>query len=91
MQATPRKRRPKICRLTSVARCGVEIGKLYRLMRYGEITTSDGKRMVESLLAMKSCLEVSDLETRLKAIEAAIIGKQPSAQLLTFPKTEKSD
>jgi hypothetical protein len=88
-----RKKSVRIPRLNSVARVGAEIGKLYRLMRHEELNTPDGKRMVESLLALKACLETSEIETRLKAIEEAVIGKRPAAQLLSFPnpKPERSE
>jgi hypothetical protein len=72
METPKRKRRPKICRLTSVARCGVEIGKLYRLMRCGELATVDGMRMAQTLLALKACLETTELERRLSELEMAL-------------------
>jgi hypothetical protein len=66
-----RLRGPKIPRLTSVARIGAEIGKLYRLMRREELNTSDGKRMAEVLLAMKSCLETAEIEAKIAELERA--------------------
>ena len=53
----PKKRRPRIGRLTSTARVGCEIGRLYRAMRCGELSTTDGYRMLQALIALKSCLE----------------------------------
>jgi hypothetical protein len=85
----PRKRSVRIPRLNSVARVGAEIGKLYRLMRHKELSTPDGMRMVQALLGLKACLETSEIETRLKAIEEAVIGKKPAAQLLSFPNTDR--
>ena len=67
-----RERGPKIPRLTSVARCGAEIGKLYRLMRRGELNTADGKRMCDCLLALKLCLETTEIEAKIAALEAAV-------------------
>jgi len=75
----------KIPKLTSVARVGAEIGKLYRLMRREELNTPDGKRMVETLLALKACLEVSEIEARLQRIEESVHGKKPPVKLLSFP------
>jgi hypothetical protein len=72
MERRPRVRGPKIAKLTSVARCGVEIGKLYRLMRRGELSTSDGLRMTNCLLGLKACLESSEIERRLESIEKAL-------------------
>ena len=51
------RRRPRIGRLTSTARVGCEIGRLYRAMRCGELSTTDGYRMLQTLIALKSCLE----------------------------------
>jgi hypothetical protein len=89
MMEQPRKRSVRIPRLNSVARVGAEIGKLYRLMRQEELNTPDGMRMVQALLGLKACLETSELETRLKAIEEAVIGKKPPVKLLSFPNAEK--
>jgi hypothetical protein len=87
----PRKRSVRIPRLNSVARVGLEIGKLYRLMRQEELNTPDGMRMVQTLLGLKACLETSEIETRLKAIEEAVNGKKPPVKLLSFPNTEKAE
>jgi hypothetical protein len=65
-----RKRGPRIPKLTSVARCGAEIGKLYRLMRNEKLSTADGKRMCDCLLALKACLESATLEQRVANLEA---------------------
>jgi hypothetical protein len=70
--AKARLRGPKIAKLTSVARCGIEIGKLYRLMRRGELDTLEGLRMCQVLLGVKACLEQAEVENRLDAIEAAV-------------------
>jgi hypothetical protein len=67
-----RRRGPKIPRLTSVARIGHEIGRIYRQMRYEQISTADGKRCAEVLTMMKLCLEASEIERRIEAIEEAI-------------------
>jgi hypothetical protein len=77
METKKRIRGPKIPRRTSVARCGVEIGKLYRLMRRGELSTSDGLRMVNALLGLKACLESSEIEKRLELIEIAVAHREP--------------
>ena len=52
--------------------CGVEIGKLYRLMRRGDLDTIEGVRMTQVLLGLKQCLEYSDIEQRMLALEAAL-------------------
>ena len=68
----PRTRGPKIGKLTSVAMCGVEIGRLYRQMRRGDLDTIEGVRMTQVLLGMKACLEYSDIEKRMAELEAAL-------------------
>ena len=70
--ALARTRGPKICKLTSVAMCGVEIGKLYRLMRRGDLDTIEGVRMTQVLLGLKQCLEYSEIEKRILELEAAL-------------------
>jgi hypothetical protein len=72
METKKRVRGPKIAKLTSVARCGVEIGKLYRLMRRGDLGTCDGLRMVQALLGLKACLETSEIERQVAEIKAAL-------------------
>lgn len=72
MDTKQRLRGPKIARLTSVARCGIEIGKLYRLMRRGELDTIEGVRMTQVLLGVKACLEYSNIEQRILELETAL-------------------
>jgi hypothetical protein len=67
-----RLRGPKISKLTSVARVGIEIGRVYRHVRRGELDSLEGLRMCQQLLALKACLETAEFEKRLDAIEAAI-------------------
>jgi hypothetical protein len=67
------KARVRIGRLTSVGMCGIEIGRLYRKVRRGELSSTEGMRMVQMLLGLKSCLESSEIERRLEAIEKAIV------------------
>lgn len=77
MDENPKRiRGPRIPRLTSVARIGAEIGKLYRLMRREELNTADGKRMAEVLLGMKACLETSQIEAKIAELEAAVAAQQ---------------
>jgi hypothetical protein len=60
-------------------------------MRCGEVTTSDGKRMVESLLALKGCLEAPEIEKRVRNLEDAVFGKSPPATLLKFPDQDEDE
>ena len=55
--------------LDTVQNVGIEIARVYRKTKKGEINTSDGYRMVMILSVLKSCLESSALEQRLAALE----------------------
>jgi hypothetical protein len=73
--AKARLRGPKIAKLSSVARCGAEIGTLYRLVRRGDLDTIEGLRMTQMLLGLKACLETAEFEERIAAIEAAVAAR----------------
>jgi hypothetical protein len=62
----------RIGRLTSVGRGGIEIARLYRCARRGEIETIEAYRLASVLSVLKSCLEASEVERRLADLEAAI-------------------
>ena len=62
---------------------GVEIGKLYRLMRRGDLDTIEGVRMTQVLLGLKQCLEYSDIEQRMLALEAALTTSRPTTAIQT--------
>jgi hypothetical protein len=76
METKKRQRGLRIPKLTSVARCGAEIGKLYRLMRNEKLSTADGKRMCDCLLALKECLETTEIERKIAELEAAIAAQR---------------
>jgi hypothetical protein len=67
------KAKVRIGRLTSVGMVGIEIGRVYRKVRHGEINAADGNRMVQMLLGLKACLETADVEKRLAEMEAALV------------------
>ena len=71
-KALERKRRVKIGRLTSVGRVAIELGRLYRQARHGEVETIEAYRLATILSAMAKCLETSAFEERLAAMEAAV-------------------
>jgi hypothetical protein len=66
------KAKVRIGRLTSVGMVGIEIGRVYRKVRHGEINSADGNRMVQMLMGLKSCLETADIERRVAEMEAAL-------------------
>ena len=71
------KAKVRIGRLTSVGRVGIEIGRLYRLARRGEIDTLEAFRLAQVLLGLKACLESSEFERRVAELEVAIAHKEP--------------
>jgi hypothetical protein len=72
-----RKRRVKIGRLTSVGRVAIELGRLYRQARHGEVETIEAYRLATILSAMAKCLETSAFEERLAAMETAVAQCKP--------------
>jgi hypothetical protein len=76
MEPKLRKRRVKIGRLTSVGRVAIELGRLYRQARYGEVETIEAYRLASVLTAMARCLETTEFERRLAEMEAAITQRE---------------
>ena len=72
-----RKRRVKLGRLTSVGRVAIELGRLYRQARHGEVETIEAYRLATILSVMAKCLETSAFEERrLAAMEAAVAQRE---------------
>jgi hypothetical protein len=83
MEKEIKRRRPKVGRLTTVGEVAAELGRLYRLTRWGQVPTQDASRLAVILSAMRACLEASDLERRLTEMEAAL-NEPESTNVLTF-------
>jgi Mn-dependent DtxR family transcriptional regulator len=66
------KAKVRIGRLTSVGMVGVEIGRLYRLARRGDIESIEAYRLASVLSVMAKCLETSEFERRIAEMEAAV-------------------
>ena len=66
--AVPTPRRIRLRSLDSVA---VELAKVYRGMRNGEIRPEDGSRFAFVLTSLGKVLEASSLERRIAALEQA--------------------
>jgi len=62
-------RKPRIGPLDSVAACRREMGRVYRLARYGEIPTKDLSRYVYALKSIADTLVSADFERRLDVLE----------------------
>jgi len=52
---------------TTVQNVGIEIARIYRKTKRGEISTPYGYRLVQMLAVLKSCLESATLEQRLNS------------------------
>jgi hypothetical protein len=68
-----RQRRVRIGRLTSVGRVAIELGRLYRQARYGEVETIEAYRLATILSAMAKCLETAEFERRIADMEATLM------------------
>jgi hypothetical protein len=71
-----RQRRVRIGKLTSVGRVAIELGRLYRQARYGEVETIEAYRLASVLSVMAKCLETSEFERRLAAMETAVAQRE---------------
>ena len=67
-----RTRRIRIGRLTTVGQVAAELGRLYRQARRGEVAVADASRLATILAVMRQCLEVSEVESRIADMEAAL-------------------
>jgi hypothetical protein len=74
------KRKVRIGRLTTVGQVAGELGRLYRQARCGDVAVADASRLATILAAMRTCLEVSEVESRIAAMEAVVapVGSTPS-------------
>lgn len=59
----------RIGRLDTVGGVVTEMARVYREMRRGQTDGQQGERLIRSLTAIRQGLEVSDIETRLDALE----------------------
>ena len=66
-----KKRKVRIGRLDTVGSVVVELGRVYRKARRGELDVGDATRLAMILREIRCALEVSELEQRLLALESA--------------------
>lgn len=67
-QPTPRVRVPPLKTAEDVKR---ELGRLYREMKTNKIAPADGTKLAYVLNLLRQCIETSDIEKRLQALEEA--------------------
>ena len=70
--------------LKTIQNVAIEISRIYRMTKKGQLSTGDGFRMVSMLAILKQCLESCELERRLAELEDAV-GKT-GATVRPFPK-----
>ena len=78
------KRKVRLGRLTTVGQVAGELGRLYRQARRGDVAVTDASRLATILAAMRQCLEVSEVESRIAAMEAAIGPAGSTQSILQF-------
>lgn len=61
----------RIGKLTNLRQIAIECGRLYRRAAKGLIPSADASRQASILAVMKTCIEASDTEARLDALEKA--------------------
>jgi hypothetical protein len=61
----------RIGRLQTLRDIAIECGKLYRRAARGKISSADASRQASILAVMRQCIESSDTEQRLEALERA--------------------
>jgi hypothetical protein len=64
---TPQRRRVPLDSLENVRH---EMARVYRAMRFGEVQTQDGSRLIFALTAIGKILEVEQLEKRVEQLES---------------------
>jgi hypothetical protein len=73
------KRGPRIGQLTSVGRVAIEVGRIYRAARRGDIDSIEAYRLASVLSVMAKCLETTAFEQRIAELEG-ILAQQRKAE-----------
>ena len=66
---TPQRKRVPLDSLEHVRH---EMSRVYRAMRFGEVQTQDGSRLIFALGAIGKILEVESLEKRIEQLESGV-------------------
>jgi hypothetical protein len=75
-----KRRRNRICELSTVGGVASEMRNVYRKVRREDITPSLGRTLVSILTDIRACIESHEIEQRLDAIEAYIRASTPPEQ-----------
>ena len=74
------RRKVRIGPLDTIGHVVVELGRIYRQCRRGDMDSKDATRLASILREIRTALEISDVERRIDALEA---GEEASGRLLT--------
>jgi hypothetical protein len=73
-------RRRRVGKLTNATMVSIEIARIYRQCRRGEMDTTEGYRYANILAILQKCLEQSNLEQRIQELEAALANQAETQQ-----------
>jgi hypothetical protein len=75
-------RRRRVGKLTNATMVSIEIARIYRQCRRGEMDTTEGYRYANILSLLAKCLEQSNIEQRMAELEAALAAQSEQPQPL---------
>jgi hypothetical protein len=67
---------PRVNRIDSLGGVASELARIYRAARHQKLCSVEAYRLSCILTALAKCLEASEVERRLAAIEDAVLGRQ---------------
>ena len=70
------KRKPRIGALDTVQGVRRELGRIYRLARYGDLDTDHLRAFTYCLKELRECLAAGDFERRISELEAGVDGAE---------------
>jgi hypothetical protein len=75
----------RVGRINTLGGVASELGRVYRAVRHKKLDSVEGYRLSSILTALAKCLEASEVERRLAAIEDAVLGRQRfQPKVITF-------
>ena len=77
-------RSKRIGKLDTVGRVAAELARLYREGRRGETPVSDVSRLANVLACLRQCLEASEIESWIAAMEAAVAPADSTQSIVPF-------
>jgi hypothetical protein len=71
------KAKVRVGHLKTLGRVSSEIARVYRETRRKELSTTDGMRLVQMLIGLKTSLEAGDVEVQIAELRQLIRGEEP--------------